>query len=378
MLILPFGCIERYYPDDDELKIGHLVVSAYLTNIPGVQKVQLSRSVSLSNSTFDPVPGCYVEVERADGMVRVFEEKEAGYYWCDLDSPFLQTGSEYRLVIVSSEGVRYESEYEILHPASEIIDLYYEIESLPTSDPEVRDQGIRFFVDFEIEQDSGRFLRWEIEETFEVHNPDYETRMFAVDRRWYDINAEMKWLTCWLFREIHEIHTKDLRNVSGDSYRKLPLNFVSGTTWRLHHRYSLLVRQYSHSESAFWYWNELAKNVQSGGSLFDSQPALTPSNICNLEDEEELVIGYFSISGAFERRIFVGTVPGLEVYRDPYYCIPGVFPMYLWRYPQDKLPLYVAQANVMGINENGEVKSECVDCRLYKDSSSEKPEFWED
>jgi len=59
--------------------------------------------------------------------------------WC-----FLQEGGEYHLEIFSSEGVRYESEYEILHPASEIIDLYYEIESLPTSDPEVRDQGIRF------------------------------------------------------------------------------------------------------------------------------------------------------------------------------------------------------------------------------------------
>ena len=378
ILITLVSCIERYYPGEEDLRSGSLVVSAHLTGIPGVQTVQLSRSVSISNSSFDPVIGGYVEVERSDGEVRVFDETDPGHYQCNLDGLFLQTGSEYHLILVTPDGKRYESGYETLHPVPEIQDVYYEIESMPTIDPEVTDQGIRFYVDFEIEKDSGRFLRWEMEETFEVRNPDYETQMYGKDKQWYDITSELKWLTCWLYRDIHEIFTRDLKNVNGTSYSRLPLNFVSGTTWKLHHRYSLLVRQYSHSEDAYWYWNELAKNVQSGGTLFDAQPALTPSNICNLEECEELVIGYFSISGAVEKRVFVGIVPGLEVYRDPYFCRPGVFPRFLWRYPLDKLPFYVAQANVMGVYENGEVKDECVDCRLYKNSTSEKPEFWED
>jgi len=355
-----------------------MVFNAHLTSIPGIQTIQISRSVSISNSSFDAVSGCYVELERADGEARVFDETDPGHYQCNLDDLFLQTGSEYYLSIVTAEGKRYESGYETLHPVPGIKDVYYEVESMPTSDPNVTDRGIRFYVDFEIEKDSGRFLRWEMEETFEVQNPDYETRMYGRDRQWYDITSELKWLTCWLYREIHEIFTRDLKNVNGTSYIRLPLNFVSGKTWKLQHRYSLLVRQYSHSEDAYWYWSELAKNVQSGATLFDAQPALTPSNICNLEDCEELVIGFFSISGAIEKRVFVGIVPGLDIYSDPYFCRPGVFPMFLWRYPLDKLPLYVAQANVMGVYENGEVKDECVDCRLYIGSTSEKPEFWED
>jgi len=145
---------------------------------------------------------------------------------------------------------------------------------------------------------------------------------------------------------------------------------------KLEQRYSLLVRQLSLSEEAFWYWNELGKNVQSKGGLFDTQPALTPSNICNVADEDELIIGYFSISGASETRIFVENVPDLEVHGDPYYCTPGTFPMFLWRYPQEKLPLYIASANVLGAQKSGEVRDECVDCRLMKGSTDIKPDFW--
>ena len=372
------GCIENYSPGEDELNIGTMVVTAHLTDKPGIQTVQLSRSVSISNSNFDPLSACYVEVKRADGEYRIFGETDPGYYSQDLDASFLKSGGEYQLIIVNSEGKRYESEYETLHPAAEIYDLYYELEDIPTAEAEITDHGIRFFVDFEIEKDSGRYLRWELEETFEILNPDYPTRMYGVDRMWYDITSEQKRLKCWINNDITEIYTLDLKNFAAESYRKYPLTFVSGSTWKLHRTYSLLLIQYSLSKNAFWYWSELAKNVQSKGGLFDTQPALTPSNVCNVGDENESVLGYFSISGISEKRIFVGTVQGLEIFRNPNFCRPGLFPMFLHRYPLDKLPLYVARALVMGVNENGKVKYECVDCSLYKNSLLEKPEYWQD
>lgn len=375
-LLVLSSCIERYYPEEADLNIGALAVNAHLSSIPGLQTIQISRSVSLDQTLFNPVSSCYVEVERSDGEVRVFDEFEPGYYQADLDLSFLQSGADYSLSILTPEGLQYESEYETLYPAPAIENVYYEIENQPTEDPDIYDHGLRFFVDFEIEKDSGRYLRWGLTETYEIQNPDYESRVYDVDRRWYPLGAEQKWLTCWLTREVYEIFTRDLDNSVGDSYRKLPLNFVSGSNRKLLEGYSLLVRQYAHSKGAYWYWSELAKNVQSQGGLFDVQPALTPSNICNAEDENELVIGYFSISGVSEMRIFVRDVPGLDLYRDPYLCAPMTMPGFFHRYPQDKLPLYVATANIMGINESGEVQDECIDCRLYKYSSSEKPDFW--
>jgi hypothetical protein len=376
-LLLFSSCIERYYPDENEIQAGMLVVSAHLHDQPGPQWIHVSRSISLSKTVPDPLLACYIEVECEDGEVRIFDDLGSGQYMADLDASFLKRGKAYRMHIITPEGKPYESEFEILHPSPDLEDVYYEIEERPSWDPADTEQGIRFYADFEIENDSGRYLRWELVETYELHNPDYETRMYGTDRRWYPLGATDKILDCWITADIPVIYTLDIGNISGETYRMLPLNFVSGQTKRLHHGYSLLVRQFSLSEKAFWYWNELAKNVQSGGRLFDKQPALTPSNICSLDEPGEQVIGYFSISGVSEKRIFVEDVPGLDLFWDPFYCAPlSPPPMFLWNYPSENLPLYVASGTILGRYEVGEVRDECIDCRLYKGSTNVKPDFW--
>ena len=164
--------------------------------------------------------------------------------------------------------------------------------------------------------------------------------------------------------------------MEGKRYKRLPLNFVNNETRRLHIRYSLLVRQMALSKEAFWYWNELGKNLQSMGKLYDTQPSITPSNICNVDDENELVIGYFSISGASEKRIFVKNVPDLKFHKDPLYCAPGAWPRFLRYFRADYLPVYLTKGYVDGSTKSGEVNKECVDCRAYKGSPHIMPEFW--
>lgn len=377
LLMLLHGCIERYYPDLEELQTGTLVVVAHLTSIPGVQSIHLSRSTILEFPKYDPVSGCWVEVERADGATRGFEESGPGRYSCDLDEQFLRTGEAYRLHFVTPEGSRYESEFETLHPAPGISSLYFAREEHPTSDPKIIDEGIQFFIDFDIEKDSGRYLRWQLTETFEMHNPDYmSTSVYDVDRRFKDIPDTMAWRTCWITLEVPEIFTLDLGNVDGNSYMKMPLNFVSAGTQRLYYRYSLLVRQLSLSEASFWYWDELKKNMQTKGGLFDTQPSLTPSNICNVADEHELVIGYFSISGASEKRIFAEDVPDLKIVKDPYFCAPGGLPKSFPRLSVKLLPFYLGRLEVDGVNLYGGVHKQCIDCREYKGSTHLIPEFW--
>ncbi len=375
-MLLLTGCIERYYPDEEELRVGTMVVSAHLDNIPGNQSIQISRSVPLNRTLYEPEGGCYVEVMREDGEARVFPEASDGVYEAVLEEAFLREDAAFKLVVITPGGEQYESEFETLHESTPIESIYYQREDHPTADPEVTEKGIRFYMDFKIDKEQARYLRWEVSETYEIQNPNYPTRVYGEDRRMRDLPDSGKNLTCWVTGRIPQIYTLDLLQVEGTVYREWPLHFVTGTTQRLHHRYSVLVRQYSLSEKAFRYWNELAKNLQSKGGLFDTQPALTPSNICNVEDEEEQVIGYFSISGAAEKRIFVQEVPGLELYLDPYYCAPGVYPMFLWRYPREKLPLYLATASIFGVTESGEVKDECVDCTQMKGATAVKPDFW--
>lgn len=370
------GCIKQYYPAADELKPGTLVVMSQLTNKPGIQHIRISRSSTIVYPEFDPVTDCYVFLESMKGGSREFTEADDGRYTCDLDQKFLKSGRAYRITILTPGGRHYESSYEELYPAPAVEDLYYTREDQPTSDPEVTREGVQFYMDFEIEKDSGRYLRWQLVETYEIHNPEHQAYIYDVDRVTREVPDSSTWRTCWLTHELPEIYTMDLGNVEGNSYQGFPLNFVSTETRRLHYRYSLLVRQMAMSKAAYFYWDELGKNIQSQGNLFDKQAALTPGNICNLENDEELVIGYFSISGVSEARVFVAEVPGLEIYKDPYYCAPGAPPVFLNFMPDQYLPVYMAVGYIKGERWSGEVHKYCVDCRAYKGSTHIKPDFW--
>ncbi len=167
------GCIERYYPEEEELKTGTLVVVAHFNNLPGEQSVFISRSTTLQYPENNPISGCYVELMALDGSKREFLQYEPGVYRSNLDAQFLRTGEAYCLVFITPEGERYESEFEKVHPAPEIDSLYYIREDHPASEPGTVDQGIQFYMDFEIEKDSGRYFRWQLIETYEIQNPDY-------------------------------------------------------------------------------------------------------------------------------------------------------------------------------------------------------------
>jgi hypothetical protein len=244
-LLLPFfllfGCIERYYPDKDDLKPGTMVVVAYLHNLPGQQSIYISRSSTIVYPRYEPVPGCYVEILDTDGTTLELTETNPGQYTGHFDQDFVSTGDEYCLVFITPEGKRYESEFERVLPAPAIDSIYYNREDHLTENPDTIREGIQFYMDFEIEKDSGRYLRWQVIETFEIHNPENFIQIYDVDRIIKKLPDSSTWFTCWVTLELKEFFTKDMGNVEGDIYKKMPLNFVTNETWRLHYRYSSLI-----------------------------------------------------------------------------------------------------------------------------------------
>ena len=79
-VVLVSACLERYYPNEDDLKKGTLVINAHLTDQPGDQVIEISRSVGLSYPSFYPVSGSFAQVVREDGAFREFSEFKPGYY----------------------------------------------------------------------------------------------------------------------------------------------------------------------------------------------------------------------------------------------------------------------------------------------------------
>lgn len=371
------ACVERYYPDEDELKTGTLVINAHLTNMPGEQVIQISRSAPLIDPSFDPVSGCLAEVIRENGDLRIFSEGKPGYYTADLDESFLETGSAYMLHVITPDGKEYTSSFDKLRPVPEIDSLYYEVEIKTYGSESDTVSGIRFFCDFTYDDEAFEYIRWDLTETYEFHNPDLEGFILDVDFRMKELTDTNNYKICYITNELSTIQSMSLGTLDFGIYIKKPFTFVPNDQieQKLHHKYSLLVKQYSLGAEAFHYWNELKKTSQEQGWLFDRQPALLKSNIHNVDDESEVVLGFFSMAGVEERRAFAIKPEGLDLSPYEWYCFPvpkgplGILS------PED-LPIYFASGWMDGQSSFAQVNKHCVDCRAYKNSTHIMPDFW--
>jgi len=199
-----------------------------------------------------------------------------------------------------------------------------------------------------------------------------------VDRIIKPLPDHMSDRECWITEYVNAIYTLDVANLTSHHYKLMPLHFVSNETQRLKYRYSLLVRQFILDEPAFRYWDELKKNTQEMSGLYDRQPSFTPGNICNCNDPEEQILGFFSVSGITEKRIFVGDVPGLEV-PDRIFCFPTFEMPRLRFFMKQDLPIFLSRAvwPLDGVIYFGQTTQRCLDCRLYQGSSGDPPDYWQ-
>jgi hypothetical protein len=376
-LLILSACVEQYYPEGDDLFTGTLVINAQISNTPGMQNIQISRSDGLLYPEFIPESNCLVEVESENGDRVTFEEQSPGNYQGEILSSFMQFGRHYMLRVLTEHGKVYTSDYVELRPPTEIKKVYYELEIYPTEDPNVNLEGLQFYIDFELDQDSSEYMRWEMVETYEFHNPDYDGYIYSYDRRLKPLPDSLADRQCWITGLVNEIYTLDVANVTGSEYTGMPLHFVTNQTQRLSHGYSLLVRQHSLDRNAFSYWDELKKNSYEGGGLYDRLPSLTPSNFSNENDPDEYVLGFFTISGVTELRIFVDDVEGFNKY-NVFFCLPTPeMPRLRYLLYQD-LPIYLSQAAdpITGDEIFGETELKCLDCRVRKGSAGDAPDFW--
>ncbi len=371
------GCVERYFPDEDNLKTGTLVINAHLTNKPGKKVIEISRSVTLLYPSADPVSGSFAEVIREDGEIKEFMENRPGFYESDMDADFLQIGMSYMLHVITPDGNEYESEFDQLRPVPEIDSIYYQVETNSFASESDSMEGIRFYIDFTYSDEDYKYMRWDVVETYEFHNPDMEGFMLDVDFRFKPLTDTNNYKVCYITKELSEIHSMSLGYLDLGIYIKKPFAFVPNNQMeqKLKHKYSLLVRQYSMGEAAFHYWNELKKTSQEQGWLFDQQPALLRSNILNVNDEEEMVLGFFSMSSIVEKRAFATQPEGLDMSLYEWYCFPTPKgpPGPVTR---SDLPIFYGRAWRDGESVQAQVNRHCVDCRFYNNSTHIKPDFW--
>ena len=285
----------------------------------------------------------------------------------------LKEGFSFRVSVITPDGKQYYSQYEKLTPCPPVGNIHYDIQSHETSDPDVTEDGVQFYVDFNGQGDYGNYYRWVVEETYEYHSTWPITRYTDNTGTHKLYKADYSFFTCYKTDDIQDIFILSTKGLDKNRYQNYPLNFVNDHTQRLMYKYSLLVKQYSISESAYNFWKKLRENNKESSGLFAKQPSQVNGNIYNPNDTTEVVLGYFGVSSVTTRRIMVPAV-GLK-FNDVTFCHvtkppPGPLP--------EERPLYWALGvDGDGMTFWGYADQECFICTLLG-GTTEKPSYWDE
>jgi hypothetical protein len=292
VFILLTSCITEFVPkttEDSEM----LVVEGLITDKQEAYTIKLSRPQHLGAlNVLKPVGGCVIEVSDDSGQSFSFNETIPGTYVSDPLNFKGILGRIYTLHIsidANNNTLKYESFPMELKPVPPIDSIYYEKVTLVAQSANTAlQEGCKIFLDTHDPDNRCKYYRWEFTETWEIHVP------FTVPNN-----------VCWVTNKSNAINIKNTSVLAEDRVTRYPVNFVTNSTDRLATKYSMLVNQYSLSEDEYLYWEKSLNISEQVGGLYDMIPSSVPSNIYRLDNPNEKVLGYFSVSGTSSKRVFV-------------------------------------------------------------------------
>jgi hypothetical protein len=394
VLFALFTCIEPYSP---ELK-GYeslLVVDGLITDENSAYTISLSRTMQEQ----DGMP-----VKISDATLFISDENDNDTYLMNIGKGLYKTdslefkgivGKTYVLHIITSEGNEYQSEPCTMKSVPEIDSIYYAKDQELINNGTESQVGIRIYIDSNGE-DINRYYRWDFEETWKFRVPTPKKFNYINDSTFEPVLNVNEY--CWKTRKSDEILIRSLYAGQEGRIESEPIFFIAPEkSERLLIQYSILVKQYSISKKEFDFWDNLKRVNESGGDIFATQPFSVISNVHNVKNPKEQVLGYFQVSAVKHKRktIPFSEIVGLNL---PYYnnkcerieMAPEDIPMPQFGEPltwDDLYRIYCITSDfyfvepkfISGTQELEKLvfaRPECSDCAIT--GTLTKPDFWVD
>jgi hypothetical protein len=393
-LIITFSkCVEPYVPELDGYE-SLLVVEGLITNDNSSYTVKLSKTIKDQITLPEVISDATVFISDENSVITYLENAGEGSYKTDSLEFQGTIGKTYTLHILTTEGNKYESEPYTMEPVSAIDNIYYARDQEIGSNGIVINQGLRIYLDSR--GGTNKYYRWDFEETwkFKVPNPkkyDYVSETLFVPVA--DVNDY-----CYKMQKSREILIYSAYTGKSDQVEGQTVFFIDPEkSDRLLLQYSILMRQYSISEKEYDFWYNMKQINERGGDIYSLQPFPVISNIHNVNDPGERVLGYFQVSAVMEKRKFIpfSEISGMNfpTYRNPCKRIemaPKDYPRSLFSPPltwDDLYEMYCISSDYYfveplfkaGSNELEKMifaKPDCANCELT--GIQTKPEYWID
>lgn len=365
------SCIEEYWPEIDKYE-NLLVVEGGISNTPPPYLIRLSRSAPVDSAQLIPFTRCSVIINSDEGEYELLTEIEQGVYASSPQGIWGKIGNSYKLSIITNDRKEYQTKFEELKEPVKIEDVYAETEFHFQSGYDHTLSGYQFYLNTEETQSDTNYYLWRLEATYQYQS-DYNIRWYY-DGSHHRFSPADSLFNCWKTIKIREIYTFNTSSLSNNKLDHFPLNYANTENRQLTVRYSLLVNQFTIDKSAYSYWSAIEKQNSDQGSLYSHQPYQVRGNVRNMNDEEEPVLGYFTVGGVDKKRIFVDKID-TQFYFTKCSINQGhidAVSNLMWT-PHSHYPVYVVQYGT----ERAVPNQVCADCRKRKGTIN-RPYFWKD
>ena len=353
------GCRQLYEPPAIKANDNYLVVDGFLNAGNDSTRITLTRTRNLIDTVLTkPELSASVLIEGDGGYTNQLTDLGSGVYGAG--NLNLNNNQQYRIRIATNNGSQYLSDFIPVKQTPPIDSVNWQYDS----------SGVNIYLNTHDPQNNTRYYKWRYEETWKYRAAYYSSYKYENGQVVYRPTSE-EIFYCWRSQNSTSIITGTSSKLSEDIIYRTPIIFIPQASQKLSIKYSILVRQYAITKEAFEYWQNLKKNTEQLGSIFDAQPSEITGNIHSVNNTNEPVLGYLSISSVQQNRIFISNTQ-----LGPWYYLPACDPEILIPNAEayfghgGYIPTTIVLAGVKG------AVASCVDCTL-QGGVTVKPLFWQ-
>jgi hypothetical protein len=313
LVLVLFCCKKPFNPSVVSSPNSYLVVEGVINSGSDSTIIKLSNTVKLNQQVVqNPVLGAIVTVEG---------DQNTNYPLLDLNStgnyeaPSLNLAStqKYRLHVKTASGSEYVSDFVAIKPTPPIDSIGYIIQN----------GNVNIYVNTHDPSNNTRYYRWEYQETWQFHSK-YESS-WVLDTTTNTIvprPVSLAIYNCFGNNTTSTILLNSTAKLSQDVIYQSPVTRFSINAERIETKYSILLKQYALTEQAFEFYQNIKNNTESLGSIFDAQPTQLIGNIHSVNNTNEPVIGFITVTNVQSKRVFLtnAIVPPYTPVNYPYDC----------------------------------------------------------
>ncbi|SDE11481.1 protein of unknown function [Mucilaginibacter pineti] len=289
------ACKKPYNPPVISSNNNYLVVEGVINTGNDSTIFKLTRTVNIADAISTAgVDNCEVTVESEAGNSFALLQIGSGKY--AIGPMNLDPTKKYRLHIKTPDGKEYASDYTANKPTLPIDSIGF----IPEGN------NLRLYVNTHDVTNNSRYYRWDFAETWRFHTKFQSNYIVDQDsNKLRQRTSDEQTFYCFTGDVSSNILIGSSAKLGQDVIYQAPLITIPAESEKIELRYSILVRQYTLTKEAYAFWENIKKNTEQLGSIFDAQPSQLMGNIHCISNPAEPVIGYISVTNVQSKRIFI-------------------------------------------------------------------------